>query len=104
MNLLIQAGIAATAVSAIIGAAYLLRRALGSMQTVSLHAISAAVDASRTGHLVDYHLGPNDGTTPLHERVQVEAAQVSECHAAIAGAVKRITDLETSLAEHRLTE
>ena len=104
MNLLIQAGIAAGAVSTIIGAFYLLHRAFRSMHTISIQAISAAVDASRTGHLVDYHLGPNDGTTPLHERVQVEAAQVGECHAAIAGAVKRITDLETSLAEHRLTE
>ena len=66
---LVQVGIAAGAVSAIIGAVYLLQRAFKSMQTISLHAISAAVDASRTGHLVDYHLGPNDGTTPLHERV-----------------------------------
>ena len=104
MHLLIQAGLGAGAVSAILGALYMLRRAFGSMQTISLHAISAAVDASRTGHLVDYHLGPNDGTTPLHERVQIEAAQVSECHAAIAVAVNRITDLETSLAEHRLAE
>ena len=68
-SVLVQVGIGAGAVSAIIGAVYLLQRAVRSMQTISFHAISAAVDSSRTGHLVDYHLGPNDGTTPLHERV-----------------------------------
>ena len=68
-SLLVQLGVGAGAMSAIIGAVYLLHRAFRSVQTISLQAISAAVDASRTGHLVDYHLGPNDGTTPLHERV-----------------------------------
>ena len=83
MNLLIQAGIGAGAVSAIIGAFYLLHRAFRSMQTISIQAISAAVDASRTGHLVDYHLGPNGTATALHVRLGV---------------------VETSLHEHRLTE
>ena len=83
MNLLFQAGIGAGSISAIIGALYLLHRAFRSMQTISIQAISAAVDASRTGHLVDYHLGPNGAATPLHVRVD---------------------KLETSLAEHRLTE
>jgi hypothetical protein len=82
-SMLVQVGIGAGAVSTIIGAVYLLHRAIGSMQTISLQAISAAVDSSRTGHLVDYHLGPNDGTTPLHERVD---------------------RIETELAEHRQTE
>lgn len=68
-SVLVQVGVAAGAVSAIIGAVYLLHRAIGSMQMISLQAISAAVDSSRTGHLVDYHLGPNDGTPPLHKRV-----------------------------------
>lgn len=82
-SLLLQLGACAAALSAIIGAFYLLHRAFRSMQTISLQAISAAVDASRTGHLVDYHLGPNGTATPLHVRLGV---------------------VETSLHGHRLTE
>jgi hypothetical protein len=75
-SVLVHAGIVAGALSAIIGLFYVLARAVRSVQAVSIAAISAAVDASRTGHLVDYHLGPNDGTTPLHERVNRTEVQL----------------------------
>jgi hypothetical protein len=31
--------------------------------------VGAAVAASDTAHLVEYHLGPNDGTKPVHARL-----------------------------------
>lgn len=31
--------------------------------------VAAAVAASDTAHLVAYHLGPNDGTKPVHARL-----------------------------------
>jgi len=75
-SVLVQVGVAAGALSAIIGLVYVIARAVRSVQAVSIAAISAAVDSSRTGHLVDYHLGPNDGTIPLHKRVDRIEVQV----------------------------
>lgn len=45
--------------------------------------VAEAVEATPTAHLVDYHLGPNSGTTPLHQRIQTceEHAKVCPCAA-----------------------
>ena len=103
-SLLVQLGAGAAALSAIIGLVYLLAKAIRSVQSITIKAISAAVDLSNTGHLVDYHLGPTDGTTPLYQRVQAEATQVDECHTAIAGVVERVERIEVQLGVHRQTE
>ena len=89
-SVLVQAGIGAGAVSALIGLVYLLHRAFVSLRTMSLAAISAAVDSSRTGHLVDYHLGPNDGTPALHERVDRIEVQL-ELHRQTEGPARKPT-------------
>jgi hypothetical protein len=60
----------ATAITVVIGAAYAIVRAYRSLAATARHAVSTAVDNSSTGHLVKYHLGPNNGTTPVHERIR----------------------------------
>jgi hypothetical protein len=68
--------VAAIGVSAVIAAGYSIHRAyksvrawLDRMWDLARAAFSDAVDASSTGHLVRYHLGPNGTTPPMHQRV-----------------------------------
>lgn len=76
--------VAASGVSAVIGAGYLVHRAYKSIRAWVAQTwdraerlFSNAVDSSATGHLVKYHLGPNGSTKPMHERVgSIEQGQV----------------------------
>ena len=75
-----DAGIIAASISALIAAGYAIRRAAKSLRASIEQAWSAAVDASETGHLVRYHLGPNGTTRPIHERLRLleEAHQIEQ--------------------------
>lgn len=71
-----DAVVAAIGISAVIAAGYSMHRAyksirawLGRLWDAARDAFSDAVDASSTGHLVKYHLGPNGTTPPMHQRV-----------------------------------
>ena len=83
-----DAAVMAGAVTAIIGAGYAVHRALRSVRAWierawdrAETAFGKAVDASKTGHLVRYHLGPNGNTTPMHERMRrLEVAHDIEDH------------------------
>lgn len=66
----------AVGISAVIAAGYSVHKALKSIRSwarrmisIAAKEFSDAVDASATGHLVKYHLGPNGSTTPMHVRV-----------------------------------
>lgn len=68
-------GIIAASTSALIAAFYSIARAVRSLRVIGAELVSAAVDASYTGKLVAYHLGPNGTTRPMHERLELlEAA------------------------------
>lgn len=79
-----DAGVVAVAVSAVIAAGYSINRAYKSIRrwvarmiVLAKEAFSDAVDASATGHLVKYHLGPNGKTRAMHERLK----NLEEAHA-----------------------
>ncbi len=82
----------AIGVSAVIAAGYSINRAYKSIRAAAARwwdraelMFSKAVDASATGHLVKFHLGPNGTTRPMHERVgSIERAQSD--HNAVAAA------------------
>lgn len=63
-------GIVAGSLTAVITCGYAVVRAWRSIKRRLVEAWSAAVDHSETGHLVRYHLGPNSGTPPIHERIR----------------------------------
>ena len=85
--------VAASGVSAVIGAGYLVHRAYKSIRAWGVQMwdraerlFSTAVDSSATGHLVKFHLGPNGTTKPMHERVgSIEQWQVD--HNGVAAAI-----------------
>lgn len=85
--------VAASGVSGVIGAGYLVHRAYKSIRAWVAQTwdraerlFSNAVDSSATGHLVKYHLGPNGSTKPMHERVgSIEQWQVD--HNGVAAAI-----------------
>jgi hypothetical protein len=85
--------VGASGVSAVIGAGYLVHRAIKSIRAWGAQTwdrlerlFSHAVDNSTTGHLVKYHLGPNGTTRPMHERVgSIEQAQAD--HNTVAAAI-----------------
>jgi hypothetical protein len=78
----LDVGIGAGIVSAVVGCAYTVHRAVRSVRAWfermwdrAEQLFSKAVDSSSTGHLVRYHLGRNGTTTPMHVRMaRLEAA------------------------------
>lgn len=66
-------------------------------------AISAAVDVSETGHLVNYHLGPNGSTIPLHQRV-INTRTTEQMHHAENSAVLSDISARLLVVENKLQE
>lgn len=69
-DVLIAAGI----VTAVISAGYAVARLVRSFWAGFKHAVREATedlrdDVSATRRIVDYHLGPNGETKPMHERI-----------------------------------
>lgn len=60
----------ATAGAAFIACFFAFIQFMKWMWKVFKSAISAAVDLSDTGHLVQYHLGPNGTTPPVYQRIR----------------------------------
>lgn len=97
----------ASGIIAVIGAGYSIHRALRSIRAwvrriiaIAKHEFSDAVDTSKTGHLVTYHLGPNGTTTPMHQRVTENQATELRHHqqntALLAEVVARLAAVEAA--------